>query len=229
MSGVPEMDYRSLNTDATLRLAKAAQRAGVKRFIFLSSIAAQCDAPCNEVITEEMAPHPFGPYGLSKLAAERGLAELDLDCVVLRPVLVYGPGMTGNMARLVQIARSSMPPPFSSLTARRSLLSVDNLAAAIETVLEHPARLRRPFIVADAEALTVGEMISAVRRGLGRGPGLFPVPQLLLEAILRAAGRERDFQRLTQLLVGSSAALQKLGWKPSISTQVGLAAVAAHR
>ena len=104
MSGVPELDHRSLSPEATVMLARAAQRAGVRRFAFLSSIAAQCSSRAYETLTEEMEPRPTEPYGLSKLAAERGLAQLDIEWVALRPVLVYGPGMKGNMARLFRIA-----------------------------------------------------------------------------------------------------------------------------
>src|SRR6266849_9091746 len=98
MSGLPEDDYRMLNTEATIRLARAAQRAGVKRFIFLSSIRAQSGSTADHVLTEALAPQPTDAYGRSKLAAEQGLAELDLDWVALRLMLVYGPGVKGNMA-----------------------------------------------------------------------------------------------------------------------------------
>src|SRR5215813_12080413 len=134
MSGLPEDDYRLLNTEATIALARAAQRAGAKRFVFLSSIRAQSGPTAEEVLTEDRAPAPTDAYGRSKLAAERGLAELDLDWVSLRAVLVYGPGVKGNMAQLMQLARSPLPLPFSSFKGRRSLLALENLLTAIETV-----------------------------------------------------------------------------------------------
>jgi len=105
MSGVPEDDYRVLNTEATIELARAARRAGAKRFVFLSSIRAQCGPTAAGVLTEATEPAPTDAYGKSKLAAERGLAELDLDWVALRAVLVYGPGVKGNVARLAALAR----------------------------------------------------------------------------------------------------------------------------
>jgi nucleoside-diphosphate-sugar epimerase len=225
MSGLPEEDYRSLNTEATVMLARAAQRSGVRRFIFLSSIAAQSGSHADQVLTEDLEPHPTETYGRSKLAAEQGLAELDLDWVALRLVLVYGPGVKGNMARLMRIARSPLPIPLGGLGARRSLLSLDNLTDAIDTVLTAPVKLQRPLIVADAEALTVADMIAAMRRGLGRRPGLFPVPAAWLKAAFRAAAREEEFRRLTGTLVASAAALRRLGWAPSVSTPEGLAAL----
>src|SRR5262249_41752827 len=133
MSGVPEDDYRVLNTEATIGLARAAQRAGAKRFIFLSSIRAQCGPTADHTLTEETAATPTDAYGRSKLAAEEGLAALDLAWVALRLVLVYGPGVKGNMAELLRFARSPYPLPLGGLAARRSLLALDNLTAAIET------------------------------------------------------------------------------------------------
>jgi nucleoside-diphosphate-sugar epimerase len=162
MSGVPEDNYRVVNTEATIGLARAARRAGAKRFVFLSSIRAQCGPTADRVLTEAVEPRPTDAYGKSKLAAERGLAELDIDWVSLRAMLVYGAGVKGNMARLMRLARSPFPLPFGSLGARRSLLAVENLLAAIETVLAAPGPLRRAFIAADPQALTVAEMIAAM-------------------------------------------------------------------
>jgi len=225
MSGVPEDDYRLLNTEATVRLAQAAQRAGARRFVFLSSIRAQCAAATDTVQTEALPPQPTDAYGRSKLAAEQGLAALDLDWVALRPVLVYGPGVRGNMAQLIRLARSRLPLPFGGLTARRSLLALDNLVQAIDCVLTTPAPLRRPLVVADPEPLTLPGMIAAMRAGLGRRPGLVPVPAAMLAAACRMAGREDAYQRLTGTLVANPAALRGLGWTPPVATPDGLAAL----
>jgi nucleoside-diphosphate-sugar epimerase len=223
MSGVPEDDYRLLNTEATIRLARAARRAGAKRFVFLSSIRAQSGPTADTVLTEALAPRPTDAYGRSKLAAEQGLAELDLDWVSLRAVLVYGPGVKGNMAQLVRLARSPFPLPLASLTARRSLLALENLSAAIDAVLEAPGTLRRVFIVADLHALTIAEMIAALRGGLSRRPNVFALPPALLELALRAARREEIYQRLSGPLIADPAALMSLGWAPRLATRDGLA------
>ncbi len=129
----------------------------------MSSIAAQSGPHANQVLTEDLEPHPSETYGRSKLAAEQGLAQLDLDWVALRLALVYGPGVKGNMARLMQIARSPVPLPLGGLGARPSLLSLDNLTDAIDTVLTALAKLQRPLIVADADVLMVADMIAASR------------------------------------------------------------------
>jgi nucleoside-diphosphate-sugar epimerase len=222
MSGVPDDDYRVINTEATIGLARAARRAGAKRFVFLSSIRAQSGPTAKTVLTEEHEAKPTDAYGRSKLAAERGLTDLDIDWVSLRATLVYGPGVKGNMARLMQLARLPLPLPFGSLQARRSLLAVENLLAAVESVLAAPGTLRRPFIVADREAMTIAEMIAAMRHGLGRRPNVFRFPPGLLELPLRAAG-DQVYERLAGSLVADPSALAQIGWTPPLATRAGLA------
>jgi UDP-glucose 4-epimerase len=225
MSGVPEDDYRALNTESTIDLARAAQRAGVRRFVFLSSIRAQCGAAAEQVQTEDMQPQPTDAYGRSKLAAEQGLHGLDLDWVALRPVVVYGPGVKGNVAQLMRLARSPFPLPLGGLTAPRSLLSVDNLVAAIACVLEARQPLRRPLIVADAAPLSLPAMIAALRHGLGRGPGVFPMPVSLVRLACQATGQAELYQRVAGGLVADASALRTLGWTPAVATDAGLAAL----
>lgn len=226
MSGRPEDDYRTINTEATVRLAQAAERAGVKRFVFLSSIRAQSGPVAEEVLTEAQEPQPTDSYGRSKLEAERGLSELKLDWAALRPVLVYGPGVKGNMAALLNLAQSPWPLPFGGLSAKRSLLCLDNLAAAIDTVLRAQGPLRRPFIVADPEPVTIPEMVTALRKGFGRGPGLIPVPSFVLKGAATLAGRGEAYERLAGSLVASPEALKNLGWQPVSSTRDALAELA---
>jgi nucleoside-diphosphate-sugar epimerase len=223
MSGIPEDDYRVINTEATINLARAAKRAGAKRFVFLSSIRAQCGPSADDVQTEALEPRPTDAYGRSKLAAERGLAELDIDWVALRATLAYGPGVKGNMAELMRLARLPWPLPLGGLRARRSLLAVENLLAAVETVLTTPQALRRPLIVADPRAVTVADMIAAMRGGLGRRPGVFSVPPALLALSFHAAGKDYVYERLSGALVADPSALMGLGWKPPLTSEAGLA------
>jgi UDP-glucose 4-epimerase len=223
MSGTPDDDYRAINTDATGALARAAERAGVKRFVFLSSIRAQCGPSAEGVVTEASPASPSDAYGASKLAAENELAQAGIDWAALRPVLVYGPGVRGNMAALIAAARLRVPLPLGGLRARRSLLSLDNLVDAVAHVLAVPQPLRRPLILADAQALTVAEMIAAMRAGLGRGRGIFPVPEALVRLALARTGRGAWIERLCQPLVADSAGLRALGWSPRVTTGEGLA------
>jgi nucleoside-diphosphate-sugar epimerase len=222
MTGVPEEDYRTLNTEATIGLARAAKRAGAKRFVFLSSIRAQCGPTAELVLTDEADPAPTDAYGRSKLGAERGLGQLDMDWVSLRAALVYGPGVKGNMAQLVRLARSPFPLPLRSIKARRSLLALENLSEAVDVVLKTPASLQRPLIVADIEALTVGEMVAAMRQGLGRRPATFATSPMVLKLLLRSISKDTLYQRLSGSLVAHPSGLMALGWKPALTTPAGL-------
>ena len=226
MSGTPEDDFRTSNTEATLRLAEAAARARVPRFVFLSSIRAQTGPSAAGPVTEADTPSPTDAYGRSKRDAELALAGTGLDWVALRPVLVYGAGAKGNVATLMRLARSPAPLPFGGLDARRSLVSVESLASAVATVLEAPGPLRHPLIVAEPDALSVPEMIAALRAGLGRGPGLVPIPPSLLGLACRLAGHGEAYDRLSTSLVARADGLTELGWSPATPTRDGLTAFA---
>jgi UDP-glucose 4-epimerase len=225
MSGLPEDDYRLFNTEATVKFARAAERARVKRFVFLSSIRAQSGPTAEDVLTEQREPQPTDAYGRSKLAAEQGLAETTLDWVALRLALVYGPGVEGNMARLIKLARSPYPLPLAGLKAEHSLLALDNLVEAVDKVLAVRQPLKRPLIVADPKPLTLGAIIAAMRQGLGRRAALFYVPKPLLKSALRAAGHADGYEPLFGSLVADPSALAKLNWVPPVETRAGLAAL----
>jgi UDP-glucose 4-epimerase len=225
MTGVPEDDYRRLNTEATVGFAKAAQRARIKRFVFLSSIRAQSGPTAEGPLTEDREPRPTDAYGRSKLAAEQGLAQTALDWVALRLALVYGPGVEGNMARLIKLARSPYPLPLAGLKSEHSLLGLDNLVEAVDKVLSAQQPLKRPFIVADPKPLTIAAMITAMRRGIARRPSLFYVPKPLLRTALRAAGQAEDFAPLFGSLVADPSSLARLNWVPPVETCAGLAAL----
>ncbi|MGD9501024.1 MAG: NAD-dependent epimerase/dehydratase family protein [Methyloceanibacter sp.] len=225
MTGVPEDDYRLFNTEATIGFAKAAQRARIKRFVFLSSIRAQSGPTADEILTEEREPRPTDAYGRSKLAAEQGLAATGLDWVALRLALVYGPGVEGNMAKLIKLARSPYPLPLAGLKGKHSLLGLDNLVDAVDTVLATEAPLRRPLIVADPKPLTIAAIIAAMRRGLGRRPALLYVPEPFVKSALRVSGKFAGLEPLFGSLVADSSALAKLDWTPRVETAAGLAAL----
>lgn len=222
MSGVPEDDYRTLNTDATIELARSAQGMGVKRFVFLSSVRAQSGPSSVKILTEDDAPAPVDPYGRSKLAAEQGLAKLELDWVALRLPLTYGSGVKGNFARLMRLAESPYPLPVGALKAQRSILSLENLLSAIECVLGEQPPLRRPLLVADPEPVSLPELVTILRAALGRRPDMIPVPAVMLRIMLNAFGRSEEYARLAEPLIVDTAKLQKLGWRPAVSTREGL-------
>ena len=226
MSGTPEDDYRASNLEATRTLAACAAKARVRRFVFLSSIRAQTGPGADHPLRETDPAEPTDAYGRSKLAAEEVLAESGLDWVALRPVLVYGAGVKGNMAALLRLARTPYPLPLAGFAARRSLVSVDSLAGAVATVLAAPAPLGRALVVAEPDPLTLPEMIAALRQGLGREPKLFTVPPRLIGLACRLTGREEAYDRLSTRLVAEAEGLAALGWRPDCSTRDGLAAFA---
>ena len=226
MTGSPGDDFRQLSAEATGNLAQAARRAGVRRFIFMSSLRAQAGASTDRILTEDLAPEPADPYGQSKLAAERELSLIDLDWVALRLASVVGPGVSGNIARLIRLARSPFPLPFGALRAQRSLLSLDNLVTAVLAASAAPQPLQRPLIVADPDPLNIPQMITAMRAGLGRRPGLIHVPMSILARSFQLAGRSELYRRLAEPLVADPGRLLQLGWVPRVTTFDSLAAVA---
>jgi UDP-glucose 4-epimerase len=225
--GLDEALYRRINTQATLDLAEAARRAGIARLVYLSSIKALSGAFDGAALRDDDSPAPDDAYGRSKLAAEQGLAALDLDWVSLRPVLIYGPGVKANMAALLRLARLPLPLPLGGLNAPRSLLAVENLAEAILFALTPACPSRRSYIVSDPEPISVAEIITAMRAGLERKPGLIGVPARWLGLAARLAGRQDAFIKLSGGLVAAPDALLRAGWRPRVATPAALARLAA--
>lgn len=231
---IPDAMYTAINVDATRELARAARAARVKRFVLMSSIRAQVGAVHEGVITEETPAAPTDAYGRSKERAEAVTAAIlqgsATRWTVLRPVLVYGPNVRGNMASLMRLAALPVPLPFGAVKGRRSLLSIRNLISAIQHVLQAQATENASFIVADGAPLTVAEIISALRRGLGGKPWLFPIPEGMVSTALRLVGQSEAADRLTGDLVADAARLRGTGWSPPESTAAALAeAIRAER
>jgi nucleoside-diphosphate-sugar epimerase len=225
-SGIAEDLYDRVNRAATAALATAAARDRIERLIFVSSIRAQSGPACDHPLTEADAPHPVDAYGRSKLAAENAIRAAQLPFTILRPALIYGPGVKGNLADLIRIARSPWPLPLGALRNRRSLLARGNLVAAIHLALVAPAMVNETYVVADPEPLTVAEIVAALRAGLGRGPRLVPMPPSLLALALRATGRAQLWDRIGGDCIIDPTKLLTAGWRPTTDTRAGLAATA---
>ena len=188
---------------------------------------ARSPAPAaDRVLTEDMEPAPTDAYGRSKLAAERGIAALDIDWVALRLVLVYGEGVEGNMARLLRLSRSPLPLPLGGLTAGRSILALDNLVAAVDCVLASASALKRPLLVADPEPLTIPQMITAMRRGLGRRAGLVQYAGGAARSGFALARHGEMYERLARPLVVDTSALARIGWVAPVDSQRALETLA---
>jgi nucleoside-diphosphate-sugar epimerase len=221
--GIAEECYDRVNHRATATLAAAARDAGVSRFVFVSSIRAQTGPAADHVVSEQDTPRPTDAYGRSKLAAERAVAASGVPFTILRPVLVYGPCVKGNLRALMRLAALPIPLPFSALEGRRSLVSRANLASAIGFVLRQPACAGETYVVADPDPLTIGEIVTALRRGRGRPPGLVAVPEVLLRLGLTAVGRGINWEQISGGLVADPAKLMAAGWRPERHTMTALA------
>lgn len=214
----PLLAYRQLNVDLTRTIVQASLSAGVERFVFLSSIKAVGEGS-DEAYTETTLPAPEDAYGVSKLEAERLLFSLTdgstLAPVVLRPPLVYGPGVKGNVPRLLQAVSRGLPLPFGNVRNARSMVSVGNLADAVALCAVYPAARHETFHVADDEAVSTRELVQLMGEGLGKAPRLVPFPPRGLTLGGRLLGRREEVMRLIGNLTVSSRKLkEQLGWTP---------------
>jgi UDP-glucose 4-epimerase len=224
--GAAQAQYDRVNHRATADLAATCAAAGVKHLVFMSSIRAQSGPAAAGLLTEADVPRPTGPYGRSKLAAEIAVAKSGVPFTVLRPVLVYGPGVKGNLRTLIRLAVLPVPLPFGALTNRRSLVGIDNLVAAIIHVLGHAASRGETYVVADPRPVSVAEIVTALRNGAGRRPWLVAVPPGVMRLGLAMGGRDRDFAQIGGALVVDPRKLIASGWHPDADTLAGLAAMA---
>lgn len=223
--------YRAINTDATLRLASQAARAGVKRFVFVSTIKVNGEGR-NAAYRENDVPMPQDPYAISKWEAEQGLwqiaQETGMEVVVLRPPLVYGPGVKANFRRLIEAVARGWPLPLGALANRRSVLYLGNFVDAIRVCAEHPAAAGRTFLIDDGDPVSTPQLVRAVARALGRPARLLSVPVGVLELCGVFMGKGDAVRRLTgSLWVDSSYIRARLGWNPPHSTEAGLASTVA--
>jgi nucleoside-diphosphate-sugar epimerase len=221
-------EYRRTNTEGTLQLAHAAAAAGVRRFVFLSTIKVNGEATTERPFRADDAPNAADPYSQSKLAAETGLMEIGaFEPVIIRPPLVHGPGAKGNLARLCRLAQSGWPVPFGGIENRRDLVGVVNLADLIERCVHHPLAAGQVFLVSDGHALSTPQLYRLIAQALGRPARMLNVPVALLQAVARPIGLGGELDRLTQSLQLDVAKTRELlGWEPAVSAEAGIAEMA---
>lgn len=212
--------YASANTTATLNLARAATTRGVKRFIFLSSVKVNGESTeLGEPFAPDSIPHPTDDYGQSKLDAELGLFEIsktsDLEVVIIRPPLVYGPGVRANFLELMKLIHRRIPLPLASVDNKRSLVGIDNLVSLIMTCLDHPAAPGHVFFVSDNLDLSTPDLIRYIARAQGLRPYLIPFPLTFLRLGAKLFHREYLYVRLCDSLqVDITTTMNLLEWKP---------------
>ena len=226
----PLAEYR-INVQATHTLAQAAVAAGVQRFVFASSIKVNGEATTGKPYSEADAPCPEDHYGITKREAEHALrvvaASSSMQTVILRPPLMYGPGVKGNFLTLVRAVARGVPLPLASLRNRRSLLGVANLAHAIAVCVQHPAAAGKTYLVADNDGLSTPDLVRAIALALGKTPRLLPCPAALLVLAGRLTGKSGAMRRLVgSLQIDSSRIRNELGWQPQTSLAHGLAELA---
>lgn len=224
----PLTEFQNVNVAGTLNLARQAAEAGVRRFVFISSIKVNGEqAPLGACFTAEDTPAPQDPYGISKWEAEQGLQQIawdtGMEVVVIRPPLVYGPGVKGNFASMAKLLAKGLPLPLGAIHNKRSLVALDNLIDLIITCIDHPAAANQVFLVSDGEDLSTSELLRRVGRAMGRPARLLPVPAGLLQFGATVLGKKAIAQRLLgSLQVDISKNKEILGWEPSVSVDEGL-------
>lgn len=221
-------EYRRVNVDGTLNLARQAAAAGVKRFIFVSSIKVNGEwTPSGQPFTPDDTPAPEDPYGISKWEAEQGLQKLatatGMDVVIIRPPLVYGPGVKGNFASIIKLVAKGFPLPLGAISNKRSLVAVDNLVDLIITCIDHPAAANQVFLAGDGQDFSTTELLRGLSKAMNKPSRLIPVPASLLVLGATLVGKKGLAQRLLgSLQVDLSKARDLLGWEPPITAQEGL-------
>lgn len=222
----PLAAFREVNVGGADCLARAAAVAGVRRFIYVSSVKV-CGEGKPLPYTEQDAPAPQDHYGVSKWEAEQALskvaAETGIEVVIIRPPLVYGPYVKANFIRMLKLVRIVLPLPLGAIKNKRSMIYVGNLVDAIVTCLEHPNAAGETFLVSDGEDVSTQKLIRMIASEMNKSSRLVPVPPALLKLIGKVAGKTAEVERLTSsLCVDSSKIRRMLDWKPPFTMEEGI-------
>ena len=224
----PLIEFRSVNVTGTLNLARQAAAAGVGRFVFISSIKVNGEqTPLDACFMADDAPAPEDPYGVSKWEAEQGLQKLaretGMEVVIIRPPLVYGPGVKGNFANMIKVIGRSLPLPLGAVHNKRSLVALDNLVDLIITCIAHPGAANQTFLVSDGEDLSTTQLLEGVADAMGKPSRLIPVPASILQFGATLLGKKAVAQRLLGSLQVDISHTQKcLNWTPPLTVKQGL-------
>jgi nucleoside-diphosphate-sugar epimerase len=218
-SSDPLSEFRKVNVEGTLNLARQAAKAGVKRFIFISSIKVNGESSTKIPISIDQAPDPQDPYAVSKFEAEQGLKEVcsqtGMEYVIIRPPLIYGAGVKGNLSALCSLIKKRVPLPFGSVRNRRSFVSLGNLCDLIVRCVDHPQAANCTFLVSDDEAISTSQLIRYLAKGLDVKLLLLPVPVSLMQFGATMLGKKVVADRLLgNFEIDISYTKKTLGWSP---------------
>lgn len=231
-SADPLASYREVNVEGTLNLARQAASAGVKRMVFISSIKVNGEETAlGTPFTERDPPAPVDPYGISKFEAEIGLREIaiqsGMDVVIVRPPLVYGPGVKANFINMVRWVSKGVPLPLGSINNKRSFIALDNLVDFLYCCAQHPRAANQVFLISDGEDLSTSDLLRRMAVALDKPKRLVPIPQVILVFLGWLVRKRAMISRLVgSLQVDSSSARELLKWKPKLSVDQALKKVA---
>lgn len=230
----PLVEFQRVNVEGTLNLAKQAAETGVRRFVFVSSVKVNGEGTAaGHPFTASDTAAPQDPYGISKMEAEQGLcqiaADTGMEVVIVRPPLIYGPGVKANFASLMRAVQRGIPLPLASVTHnRRSFVALDNLVDLLITCIDHPAAANQTFLVSDGEDLSTADLLRRLGQAMEKPARLIPVPPSLLQVGANLLGKGDMAQRLLgNLQVDISHTRNTLNWHPPISVDEGLRRAAA--
>lgn len=220
----PLSEFRKVNVNGTLQLARQALDKKIKRFIFMSSIGVNGSVTLQQPFTEDAIPQPHADYAVSKLEAEHELKKLfagsDTELVIIRPPLVYAAHAPGNFARLLKLVASNLPLPFAGTNNKRSFVALENLVDFIQTCIEHPNAANQTFLVADQTRISTRELVQYLKQGMGKPARFIYIPQPLMKLGAACIGKSKLYEQLFESLeVDTTKAQKLLGWTAPLSTQ----------
>ncbi|MBR9907050.1 MAG: SDR family oxidoreductase [Gammaproteobacteria bacterium] len=230
----PLTEYRKVNTEGTLRLAEISAKKGVKRFIYISSIKVHGERNhTDNAIDEESQLEPVDPYGISKLEAEIGLREIaqktGMEVVIIRPPLIYGPGVKANFESMMKWLSKDRPLPLGAVNNRRSLVGIDNLCNFIQVCIEHSKAANETFLISDQDDVSTTELLNRLKNAMNSKSVILPVPTSLMKLGATIVGKGTVAQRLfDNLFVTSDKASRLLGWTPPYTMEEQLQKTADH-
>lgn len=221
--------FLAVNLHGTVNLAKAAAKAGVKRFIFVSSIKVNGEFTGQQPFTESDLPNPQDPYAVSKYEAEKALRQIEkqtgMQVVILRPPLIYGVGVKANFAALIKLVDKKLPLPLANINNKRSFIYVNNFVDAIITCATHPNAAGQTYLVSDGEDVSMLQLIKKIAVALNKPSYLFAFPLSIMRFFAKFVGKSTSVDRLTESLVIDSSKIRRdLGWKPPFTMTEGLKA-----
>ncbi len=227
-SSDPLQAFREVNVNGTLNLAEQATEAGVQRFIFISSIKVNGESTLHDsTFTSGDQPSPEDPYGVSKYEAEQGLMKLckytGMELVIIRPTLVYGVGVKGNLLNLLKLCKSALPLPFGAINNARSMVYLGNLVDLIITCIDHPKAAGKVFLASDGDDFSLTCLLSLIRKSMGKPTRLLPIPSVFFTLLGKVTGKTAVVDRLVgNLQVDSCDAKKLLGWQAPYTVEQGI-------